>query len=310
MVHDKTWTSIFRFSGLGAFFWLAVISTQAKAQTEELDLDSKCPIPYTVEKQQTIAQAYLAISNKIGNALPIDTPAGALEAFYGNVRTIVAGEALQALSDVRAAYVCRLKATLPENKHAHLNAITREVARITAQAFLPNNWNSMTTVGDTYDYVDGRIASPPASLKNIPTADRITSAEILTIIGNPNFKKRSETRLGIEATFANISGGACLGTVRASLATLDNASIAALAAHHTVLADAAEDALRPVAYERILTDAQSIFAPGATTQIAAQINAANNKTKLKSCLLEGSETPTIVVDQDIQQNNVIEAVTE
>lgn len=285
------------------------LSAPALAQNEQEapNLDALCPVPYTVERQQTIAQAYVELTSKIGTALPVDLPEGALDAYYDNVRSIIAGEALQALADVRAAYVCRLKVVLPENKHKHIDAIAREVSRVTAQAFLPDNYGSIEKVGIAYDYIDSRSAAPLASFAQITAQDRVTSEEILAVLGSQNFQERSQTRMGIEARFGAIGVGGCLGTVRASLATLDNASIAALAAQAEVLSNVAEDDLRYSAYERILLDGQSIFAPGTTTQIAAQMGVQGDREALRSCLIEGSEEAPQVINQTIEQNATISA---
>ena len=275
-------------------------ASEARAQDDEPTLDERCPIPFTVERKQTLVQAYVELTNKIGTALPLDLPPGALEAYYTNVRSLIAGEALQSLAQLRAAYVCRLKAELPENKHKHIDLLAREVGRASSIAFLNGNFASREDLAATYEFFDGLIESPPAALTRIPVANRVTSDEILAVLGNPNFQLRSETRMGIEANFGVVRGGVCKGVVRATLAALDNATISALAAHGKVMADFADDDMRAVSYDQLVTDGQSIYYPGALTQIGAQLNAPGTaREEMRSCLLEGSEAQTVILNQNV-----------
>ena len=224
-----------RIGHVALAFAVTVLMTGLQSVWAQGSDSVSCEVPYTVGRQQTLVEAYGRIAAGIGNAIPTkaDSPI-VVDAFYANSRSIIAGEALQALSDVRSAYVCILKSSLPENKHWQIDVISKEIARVTAAAFLPNNWDSMENVLSAYDFLDARLATGLPELKNVQPADRVSSAEILSILGSPDFQSRSETRAGIEAVFGPISGGACLGLVKATLAAVDNATISAMAAHASV----------------------------------------------------------------------------
>lgn len=295
------------------YFFGAVIglclSTPALAQ--EQALDERCPIPYVVGQQSTIAEAYARVTGAIATALPVgNLNSPTLNAFYSNVRSIVAGEAQQALGDVRSAYICRLRATLPESKHAHIALMERELSRMTVGLFLQNNFADFTATNTLFDQLEERAGEALPAWQEIPPADRVTRAEVMAAIGNPDFRSRSETHSGIEATVGQFGAGVCLGTVRATLAAVDNSTIAAMANLGEIMGNLTEDATRFAAYSRLAEAASAVFQPGTSAQIGGQIASANaaNRARAQSCMQQASTTviqninqsATAVVDSNAQ----------
>jgi hypothetical protein len=280
---------------VGLFF-----CTPAVAQQQTLD--QRCPIPYTVGQQSKTAEAYARVTGQIGNALPIGNLSNpSLTAFYSQVRAIIAGEAQQALGDVRVAYICRLRTTLPQNKHAHIALIDKELTRVTLGIFLQSNFADFNTTIAMTDALEARAAEGLPDWQAIPAANRVTRAEVAAAIGNPDFRSRIETRQGIEAVAGPVGGGVCLATVRATLGTLDNSAIGAMANLAEIMGNLTEEETRIAAYLRLAEAASGVFQPGASAQIGGQISAANaaNRTQAQSCMQRTSAT----VIQNITQNN-------
>lgn len=96
-------------------------SSQVFAQDEQV---TACTVPYTVEEQATLEEAYASVTLKIANVLPIgefDDPS--IRAFRSAVNGIIGGEAQQAMTQVSKAYFGCLRANLPASKHDHLDLI-------------------------------------------------------------------------------------------------------------------------------------------------------------------------------------------
>jgi hypothetical protein len=268
-------------------FW----TPRANAQVSDSSLDQDCPIPYTAARQDLLADAYVSLAAKIAKAFPEgNLSSAALSAYYSEVRRIISGEAVQGFHKVAEAYACRLRKKLPINKHAYINAVLAEVKLATAATMLPSNFETPSSVTAAYDWASERVASPPTTLKSAAAADRFTSAEALVILGSPNFTSTKATRAGIEAKFPGGGAGACVGTLRASLSTFDNATLTGLADLGQIFANMAEEVYRPAAYTQLLTHAQGVMAPGASAQIGAQVNATANKSALGTCLRDGGVT--------------------
>lgn len=251
------------------------------------------PVPYTVANQQKLAEAYVRMSSKIANALP-DTPVAGtgLQAVYSNVRQIIAGEAVQGFADVDQAYSCMLKAAYPANKHAFIDALFTEVARANFLAFNAANFETLASNGEAFDAFVERADHPPEALSAIVSANRLSEAEIRAVLKAPNFQSVSTTTYGIVARIQATSFGGCFGTVKATLSTFDNATIAALGSYASIIADIADKAKAKPAYLRILANGKAIYAPGATTQIATNIASAGvNRPALKTCFAEAGATP-------------------
>lgn len=263
-----------------------VWASEASAQTPA-DLDRSCPIPYTVQQQELLGEAYISLTAKIAAILPDNNTTASLNGFYSQVRRLVSGHAIQGFNAVSDAYACRLKKKFPTSKHAYIDAVLAEVKRATRQAMLPTNFESPESVGMISDFFDARLANPPASLTSIPVEKRLTSKEVLAALGTPNFQLIEGTRKGVEAKVPSIGVGvgACLGTVKASLSTFDGTTLSGLGNYNEIFANMADPEFRSGAYDKILTHAQAVLTPSPSDPLVAAVRAAPDQGRLKTCML-------------------------
>lgn len=266
-------------------------------------LDERCPIPYTVARQSNVLEAYARVSLKISSALPVSNSVtnANLTAFRSEFQSIIAGEAQQAIGAVRSAYICRLKNSLPENKHAYIDLMESEMSRMTVGLFLQSNFADFNATNALFDQLEARAEEALPRWDAIPVADRVTRAEVEAAIGTPDFTSRIDTRTGFEANIGSAASvGACKGTVQATLAAVDNSTIAALANLKAILGNLAADGSRFVAYSDLATAASGVFQPGTAAQISSQIAGANGaaRTQAQSCM----NTVSATVIQNISQS--------
>jgi hypothetical protein len=276
--------------GLGLATAALTLVTPAEAQVTPAELNRRCPIPYTVGRQEVLAEAYARVSGAVATGLPVvgTLTNPQLNAMYSNVRSVIAGETMQAWSSVRSQYLCRLLATLPANKHDHAKALIEEAFFFTT-VMRGMDWSSPEGTVAALEFRTERLSKPIPTLDEIPAANQITPAEIYAAIGSPNFVSRDETRRSIEAHIGPADLGACSGVIRASLASVDNATLASLGEQHNILVNLISRSTRAVAYSRILTDMQTIFAPVAGNQLTAAVRNAPDRQRLQTCLRKVEE---------------------
>ena len=269
-------------------------------------LDQRCPIPFTVGRTALNAEAYARVTSQIADNLPtgaVTSPT--LTAFYTNVRRIIAGEAVQALQTLRNSYFCRLRASLPPAKLPHLQLMEKELIRQTAVVFLQSNFTDASTVGALYDQLEARADTPLVGWADIALANRVTRDEVYAAIGTPNFTSQSEERVGLELAIGQVAAGACLGTLHASLAAVDSATLVTLSNLRQAMGDLVDEPARFAAYSTLATGAQATFQPGTTAQVTAQIAGANPAARgqIQSCMRTASATIIQNVTQTVPVNN-------
>ena len=138
---------------------------------------------------------------------------------------------------------------------------------------------------------------------NIAPANRVTRNEVYAAIGAPNFTTQTEERAGLELAIGRVAAGACLGTLRASLAAVDSATLVTLSNLRQAMGDLVEEPTRFAAYSTLATGAQAAFQPGTTSQVTAQIAGANPAARgqIQSCMRTASAT----IIQNVSQSTTV-----
>src|SRR5690606_13496949 len=115
-----------------------------------------------------------------------------VEVLKGELRSIAAGESLQAVMDVTDAYVVCLKARYP-NKVAHIRAIAAEYNRMSSRASVQSALTSPEGFDGLESYAKERANEALPELDSIPVEQRLTEQEITAALGKPNYQSRVET---------------------------------------------------------------------------------------------------------------------